>query len=256
MSKENKLQEELINSTTITLLGRKGLGKTVGSAILINNVDKHSVILDITGAYSTGQLIREALYLKIDTRIDRSIIVKILEQFENYKRIVIDLSNQTRKELVEFSELFFKTINQVGDIAVVVDEVGEIVSQQKEYYSPEFERCVRIGRNYGIKPVIMITQRTQKADKNVLALSDYYVVMGLTHNLDLKAVQELVGLDSESFEPLKKSIKNLGVGKCEVVKFSGETEKAVFDMVNNEISKVEPFNKRQQKILKDLESDK
>lgn len=246
------MKNEILNATTITMLGRKGLGKTIGSSILANNLTKHTIIFDITGAYTKDNLIKKALYLKVDTRIDNTILNKILLQFEHYQKIVLDLSEKTRQELVDFSETFFKKINQVGDVAIIVDEVGEIVSQQREFYSPEFERCVRIGRNYGIQPIIMITQRTQKADKNVLALSDYYVVFGLTHNLDLKAVQELVGLDNIQYEDLKKSIKNLGVGKCEIIKYSGETKKMYFDLVLQDLVEVQPQNTKQQKVLSEL----
>ena len=246
------MQKEILESTTISIFGRKGLGKTVGSSILINNLEKETLVFDITGAYTKDTLVKDALYLTIDTRVDNSVLKLILEQFKEHQKIVLDMSRLTRRELVEFTELMFKLINSVGDVAVVIDEVGEVASQQREYYSPELERCVRIGRNYGIKPFIMITQRTQKVDKNILALSDYYIVFGLTHNLDLKAVQELTGLDNEQFEPLKKSIKNMGVGKCEVIKFTGENQKAYFDLVSNSLREATPQNTRQQEIIKNI----
>lgn len=247
---------ELIDATTLTIVGRKGLGKTVGSAILVNNIEKNTVVFDITGAYTQDELIQDALYLAIDTKVDSSTIVLILKQFKEKakKRIVLNLARLTRKELVDFTEIFFKIVNQVGDVAIVIDEIGEVASQQREFYSPELERCCRIGRNYGIKPFIMITQRTQKADKNILALSDYYLIFGLTHNLDLQAVQDLSGFDKETFEPIKKYIKNLGVGKCVVLKYNGEMEKIGFDMDSQTIYKVKAKNSVQEEMIKEIEN--
>lgn len=246
---------DILGTTTISFLGRKGLGKTVGSSILINNLEKDTIVFDITGAYTDGELIKEAKYIDVNTKkFDKKIIIDILMKFKESKKLVLCLNRLTRKELVDFSEIMFKVLNEIGDVAVVIDEVGEIVSQQREYYSPELERCCRIGRNYNIKPFIVITQRTQKVDKNILALSDYYIIMGLTHNLDLEAVRELVGFNAKEFEPLKKNIKQLTTGEFYLLKYDGTFRKGKFDIRNQTAVEVAP-NSRQKKVLAELEKE-
>lgn len=247
---------DILNTTTISFLGRKGLGKTIGSSILINNInDKDVLVFDITGAYTDGELIKDAKYIDVNTkRFDKKIIIDILLKFKETRKIVLCLNRLTRKELVEFSEVMFKVLNEIGDVAVIIDEVGEIVSQQREYYSPELERCCRIGRNYNIRPFIVITQRTQKVDKNILALSDYYIIMGLTHNLDLEAVRELVGYSAKEFETLKKQIKGLNVGEFYLLKYDGTFRKGKFDLRNQNIVEISQ-NSRQKKILAEVEKE-
>ncbi len=246
--------DEILSSTTITYVGRKGVGKTFGSSILINNIEnKDTLILDVTGAYTIGRLIHDAIYLEIDVhKITRANVIEILKRFKVKNKLVLNLQRLTRKELVVFFDELFKVINSLGDIAIIIDEVGEVVPQGREAYSQEVERAVRIGRNYNIRPFIMITQRAQKVDKNVLALSDYYIVMGLSHNLDLDAIQKLIGWSTNEFEPIKQKIKSLRIGEFYLIKYDGTIRKGKFNAQDQSITETTD-KKRQKDVLKKLE---
>ena len=176
--------------------------------------------------------------------------IPIFQRFKEKSRIVLNVQSLSTKELIEFSEVVFALVLEIGDVGLVVDEVGEIVSQQKEKYSPQYERLVRIGRNYGVRPVIQITQRPQKVDKNVLALSDYYMTMGLSHNLDLNAVKDLIGLDTYEFQDIRKEIKKQTVGECLLVKHDGEITRTKFNMDKDILKERNPA-RRQTAVLKE-----
>jgi hypothetical protein len=242
--------KKVLAEPTISFLGNKGRGKTVGSAILVNNMESEVLIIDTVGAFSKDRLIKDAIYIEVDVRkFDKKMFFPIFKKFKDKKRIVLNVQRLTSKELIEFSEIIFGLVLDVGDIGLVVDEVGEIVSQQKEKYSPEYERLVRIGRNYNIRPVIQITQRPQKVDKNVLALTDFYCVMGLSHNLDLNAVQDLIGYSKEEFQTLRGEIKKQGIGDCLLVKHDGTVTKTKFNM-EKDILKERIQAPRQKEVLK------
>ena len=223
--------KEILKEPTISFLGNKGRGKTVGAAILLNNIDDDVLVIDTVGAFTKDRLIKNAIYIEVDVRkFTKKMFLPIFKRFKEKSRIVLNIQRLTSKEMIDFSECIFSLVLDVGDVALVVDEVGEIVSQQKEKYSPEYERLVRIGRNYGIRPVIQITQRPQKVDKNVLALSDYYMTMGLSHNLDLNAVRDLIGQDKHEFEPTRIDIKKQLVGDCLLIKHDGIVTRTKFNM--------------------------
>jgi len=241
---------ELLNATTITFLGMKGVGKTIGSSILANNINKHTIVVDIAGAYTINRLIDEAKYYLVD-EYDKRLIVKALKEgFDEKNRIVFDVSKMTKSRIVDFVDLLSEILKIGGDVAVVIDEVGEVIPQSSGKYSEQFESLVRVGRNYGVKPIIMISQRPQKVDKNALALSDYYIIMRLTHNLDLNAVKELFGLSSVEFQPLAQEIKKLNVGECIIYKYNGDWFKAKFDMHTQDLLKSKG-NTRIDEVLKE-----
>jgi len=243
--------KEILQEPTISFLGNKGRGKTVGASILVNNMEDDVLIIDTVGAFSKDRLIKKAIYIEVDVRkFSKKMFIPIFQRFKEKSRIVLNVQSLSTKELIEFSEVVFALVLEIGDVGLVVDEVGEIVSQQKEKYSPQYERLVRIGRNYGVRPVIQITQRPQKVDKNVLALSDYYMTMGLSHNLDLNAVKDLIGLDTYEFQDIRKEIKKQTVGECLLVKHDGEITRTKFNMDKDILKERNPA-RRQTAVLKE-----
>lgn len=230
---------ELLNATTIGILGMKGTGKTFSSSVLANNIDKHTILLDITGAYTINRLIKDAAYIDVDTTEQRAITKALLKGFADNQRIVFNTTFLVRKNLIEFTENLFKILNQVGDAAVIIDEAADILPQTKELYSHEAERTIRLGRNWDIKPIVVITQRSAKLDKNALALADYILIFRLTHNLDLDAIKTLIGMNSAEFIPLAQEIKNLNIGECVIYKYTGEFFKAKVDLAKQDIFKIE-----------------
>jgi len=241
--------KKILEEPTISFLGNKGRGKTVGAAILVNNMEGDVLIVDTVGAFSMNKLIKKAKYLEVDVRkFSKKTAMEIFKQFKENRRVVLNVQKLTSKEKIAFSECVCAMAMELGDLGFVVDEVGEIVSQQGESYSTEYERLVRVGRNYGVRPVVQITQRPQKVDKNVLALTDYYMVMGLSHNLDLEAVRNLIGQDTYEFKELRNDIKKQGVGDCLLVKFDGEMERAKFCMDSDSLKEIAPKSRQKQAL--------
>ena len=231
----------------------KGYGKTYGSAILANNIDQDLLVFDVVGAYTKDRLIKGAKYLDVDiSEPKRAHGLQVLKQFKEHTKVVLNLQALTRENLTKFCEMMFKVINEFGELAILVDEVGDIVSQTKEHYCNEYERTVRVGRNYDIRPVIQITQRPQKADKNVLALSDYYLIMRLNHNLDLNAVQDLIGTDKFEFAETRDKIKNLKQGDFLLLSSDGSYMRGHFDGTKQNIVET-TAKKRQRAALEEAE---
>lgn len=252
-NKPSSLLQEIISSTTITFMGMKGYGKTYGSAILANNIDQDLLVFDVVGAYTKDRLIKGAKYLDVDiSEPKRAHGLQVLKQFKEHTKVVLNLQALTRENLTKFCEMMFKVINEFGELAILVDEVGDIVSQTKEHYCNEYERTVRVGRNYDIRPVIQITQRPQKADKNVLALSDYYLIMRLNHNLDLNAVQDLIGTDKFEFAETRDKIKNLKQGDFLLLSSDGSYMRGHFDGTKQNIVET-TAKKRQRAALEEAE---
>ena len=248
--------KEVLKEPTISFLGNKGRGKTVGAAILVNNMEDDVLVVDTVGAFSIGRLIKNAIYVEVDVRkFSKKMCMTIFKKFAHTSRIVLNVQRLTRKEMVEFCECLCAVTMEIGDVGFVIDEVGEVVSQQKEFYSPEYERLVRVGRNYGVKPVIQISQRPQKVDKNVLALTDFYCIMGMSHNLDLDAVRNLIGLDTDEFKPMREEIKKQTVGDCLLVKYDGSLKRTKFNMDKDSLDE-RIQAKRQREVLKNNEFDK
>jgi DNA helicase HerA-like ATPase len=107
-----------------------------------------------------------------------------------------------------------------GNVGIVVDEVGEYVpegSSSRKTYSREMERVIRIGRNYGIKPYILITQRPQQVAKKVLDLAQYTIVFKLIRYRSREKVKQLLGMSDYEFTTVSNMLKELQVGQSLVI---------------------------------------
>ena len=87
--------------------------------------------------------------------------------------------------------------------AVYIDEIAECTPQQRKK-SEETIKMIRIGRNYGILPVVFSTQRPQQVANNVLALADMYVIMRIVYPADRKIVAEVIGIGQDHTNCLAK----------------------------------------------------
>ncbi len=223
---------------TITILGNKGSGKTYFSVKLLKKLEnKDIIIIDAVNtylSYVSKQGIQGFKKVVIDTPlIDFKVFFnKWFSIQKHLVKLIFDVSLLDSKDLVIFLDNLSNYLLTQKDLILIVDEIGDYVPQDRGAYSNGFERLVRIGRNYNIR-VVMTTQRAQKVNKNVLALSDIYYIFKLIHNLDLNTIQKLIGYDNKEFKQYRKIIKNLEVGQY--VETNGEHFK-IYDKNDKEIN--------------------
>lgn len=199
----------------ISIIGMRGTGKTYLTKRLLNYVDVDKIIIfDVVGVYDDLEGIR----LEFDKVILKYKLFDVMDKLikSDEKIITVDLSLLSRKEMREvindISEYLIIRKPKTISVMVVADEVGEYMEQERGIYAERFESLVRIGRNKNILWVIMTTQRAQKVNKHILALSDLYIIFRVMHNLDLEAVKNIMGMDTKSFKQYVDYIKQQQTG--------------------------------------------
>jgi len=212
----------------IAILGMRGTGKTWFSVKLLKHLmEKVDIVylIDVVGVYEDylSEQDIDAVIIDIDDLVSAVDFFEFFKKVEHaqdtvkYKIVVYDISALSRKEMVEFMDIFseyllrFKPKNK--KVAVICDEVGEYAEQERGYYSSGFETLVRIGRNKNVLWIVLITQRPQKVNKHLLALSDIYVIFRLMHNLDMDAVRNILGYSKTDFTIHEQTIKHLATGQ-------------------------------------------
>jgi hypothetical protein len=225
------------DNSVISIFGLRGVGKTffVSSRLKIRNATA-IIYVDCVGAVS--DYLKDAytiVQVKTPASIDR--IRKLLFDLKE-KYIIFNLVYLTSKEKILFANNLSNALlssNKEPSLTIIIDESAELLPQDKAGgYAYDLERLIRIGRNKGIKHVILTTQRLQKVDKNAIALSDYYVVFRINHFLDLTMLNELLGLEKKEFTELENKIKTLKVGEYMLFDAVEQTKK-FFDANDKEI---------------------
>jgi DNA helicase HerA-like ATPase len=189
---------EILNSedyNTISVMGLKGSGKTFGLAVMAKHINKQVWIFDTLGAISKNSLLptKQTAYVTaaiMPEKKIREILNKIYES--KIKYVVIDLSKFIPEELVIFANDFSKWVLNKGNVAVIIDEIVDFCPQFGTPYSSGLQRLWRAGRNYGVWPVVMATQRPQESDKKIFAHAQLYLVMKLLHPRDRKQIEDII----------------------------------------------------------------
>jgi len=227
------------DATTICVLGQKRAGKTRGMAAMGNSIkDKKAVFVDTLGAWSKVKLIREATYLEGAGGVDLARLLKAIDkEFDKSDRIVINCRGMLAQEYVRFADVFSIWAMNKGNMAMFVDEIQAYCPQDRAYYSWEMERMCMWGRNEGIEPFVMSSQRPQKANKDVLALSDLYILMRIFHNLDRNKVKDLIGMKPAEWELFEKKLMSLHKKNAFVLDTDLNIKQVVFPNVYGENEK-------------------
>ena len=199
----------------ISAVGKRGAGKTYKVLHLDYPTDKVFWI-DVVGAFRVEMENKEdTVVMQLDILGSKNELFKILDKCEE-KNILLDVSMLSRKDMC-------KTVDDVCDYllmhvsgrftsTLVVDEIGETNPQDMTVYAHRLESVARMGRNKGINWLVMTTQRTQKVNKHIIALSEYVLIFKLTHNLDIDAVRNILGASDKDFRQHSLKIKGFAVG--------------------------------------------
>jgi len=213
----SKAQEIIDNEkyAVISIAGMRGTGKSyLGAHLDFKNKVDLALYIDVVGAFKKEK--PDFDFLDIDYIPKEKQIKYILNKAfqSDTKELILDISLLSRNEMVEFIDILSNCLIQLEKkIALVIDEIGEILEQEGKYYSHGLERIIRIGRNKNILFVVMITQRLQKVNKHAIALSDFYIFFKTLHNLDRKAIKEILGYNSDEFKKLDIKLKSLNLGE-------------------------------------------
>jgi hypothetical protein len=92
---------------------------------------------------------------------------------QKHDRHIIDISEAEDKkaEVEKLSGFLLQLAKKGRGYPFILDEIS-LIAPQSTRAGSVFKNLVIIGRNYGIKPVVMATQRAQNTDKEVVELAD------------------------------------------------------------------------------------
>lgn len=222
-------------TATISILGKKGRGKTHTAAVFTEGLISAGVpttVLDPTGAWyglrSSADGSAPGLPVVIfggehgDVPLSADMGARIAEILVKGRfPAVLDVSALSKNERRRFAADFLEALYQKNRLAhqIIIDEADE-VAPQRAYAGVErllgaAEDIVRRGRIRGLG-VTMISQRAASLNKTVLSQVDALVVLGMTAPHDIAAVDDWVSLhsDLEQTRMLKASLPSLPVGEA------------------------------------------
>lgn len=190
------------NDTTSAGMAAKGSGKSVFLAYALSCWDK-GILIDMLGVYNPRSNYKTAI-------VPDSVYFKSPDAFIKYcnkknvsknpeKRFIIDLSHYTKMELIEEADKLFGYLYKhnpygKGHYPLFVDEIMDIANQQGQT-SYELIRLFKNGRNFGVKPMVVMTQRPQNTDKTIYELADAYYISKQMGLRTLKYINEIVQED-------------------------------------------------------------
>lgn len=175
---------------TISILGAKGAGKTTLIKMLMMQ-EKPMLVLDPLSVIKSKSIDALRIVLKtkdIDDDRIRTVMKVVNETLRKGNNVVLSFDNMVQEEEIILANMIFPLI-AFKDGWVVLDEVHEFVPLYSG--STEVQRFIRHCRNKNIG-VIQTSQRPASVHKNVLALTDYLVVLRMTWTHDLQAIKDLL----------------------------------------------------------------
>lgn len=107
------------------------------------------------------------------------------------KNVIFSFDGLLQSELADFVNDFF-SVWSPKDCIIAIDEVHEFVPESgtSAKYAPEVERAIKHWRNQNVG-FIFTSQRPAYVKKNVLALTDYLIVLRTTYPTDTKVIEEI-----------------------------------------------------------------
>jgi hypothetical protein len=199
----------------ISIMGMRGCGKTHLAASLEFREELKVLYIDTAGAFR--QKMPEKYYIAFDKMRTVDEIEEVIGgHFDDPKNreLIVDISELNRSDMIAVCDILWDILKcSQMKWALIIDEISELCPQTRVFYSEGIETCARMGRNKGVLFFVMTNQRMQKVNKDILNLSDCYVIFKFVARLDQQAVRGVLDWDDMEFYKVGKEIKELGVGE-------------------------------------------
>lgn len=218
---QNKIKIDNLTQRTVALLGQKGAGKSTLISMIGRHLDKCPVIIiDPVG----GDTVKSKSFFQVEVtskNISGHLNKWMKEQWSEREHMLIDTSRLNSEEFVDWCEEFFKSEWLVDGI-VIVDEVHFIVPQMRGKYCLEFQKFVKVCRNKNVG-VIISSQRPQSVSKEILALSDVFLIGRVVYLSDREIVVKLVKpfLNPDEIKDIESKVQNQKFLEFYVVDYRG-----------------------------------
>lgn len=153
-------------------------------------------------------------------------LLRVIEQTWKKKQgLVLEIGGMLQENKAAFMDALSRYIWKRKQFfrkgVIVVDEVHEVVPQDRGRYAPEFERLLRAGGNHELAFIIS-TQRPATVNKNLWYLTDILVVFRQTYEPDVRPILDVIkrSRTTEETNQLISKIAGLGVGEHIIVKWT------------------------------------
>ena len=198
----------------LDIIGGKGSGKTNLAAAKANEMTDF-IFIDTLGVlhpkneYRSARIPNTSYYGTPKNNNGDSVDMFFYAQSKTTikRRHVIDFSEfitlEERQDAINRISLWILRESKRGNVyPLIVDEIADYAPEGKE--PPEaLHRLVKNGRNYGIYPVVLITQRPQSTSKQLLDLADCYVIGRQQGPRTIETIQKIADLDDDLLKNLQ-----------------------------------------------------
>lgn len=195
----------ITNDITTAILGSKGSGKSVLLAMMANEQTTNVILCDMLGVYNPRNSFKTAI-------VPNSYYCLSVQLYiDNYRKLPL-----IHKAVIDFSE----SDNVINDMDLLssfimkhkkkttflCDEIADVLPNMAKG-SIELTKMIKNGRNYGIKPVVIATQRPQSVSKNVFDLCDRFLISKQKAPRTIDYILDIIELSGDNVS--KETISNL-----------------------------------------------
>ena len=146
-----------VSNINLTILGKRGYGKSTFAKYIIGNIKRKIIIIfDPMNEY-TGDF--------------------YFYNFADFQNHYIQYGLQSKKYVCKFSDtedfsILFEVATHISDLYIVVEEAD--IFSKPNYVDPDFFKIIRYGRHYN-QNYLAICRRTAEMNNNIISQSHYCV---------------------------------------------------------------------------------
>ena len=223
---QGKIKVNNITQKTIALLAQKGGGKSTLIRMIGEKLDGKLpiIILDPVG----GTSVQSAKFYQMKVTSDNltgHTMKWLKKEWENKSTVLIDTSRLNTPDYVEWAEAFFN-LPWLKDGLIIVDETHFLVPQMRGKYCLNFQKFVKVCRNDNVG-VIVSSQRPQSVSKEILALTDQYIIGRIVYTSDREIALSLIEpfITKEQYVQYERTIQEFGFMEFLCVDYQSKAQK-------------------------------